>query len=145
MCKYLPINFDNLQTISSYNIYINNKSRRSRFRTSPSVKKCKNMTRKWHYSIIKCTIDLCSSMILLRATRSRKEKHLEHSKRSDVIILDPVNYRPRVLTISKRGVVMYQLNLKNHSGRVPLILWMSAASLFAPYIQDTAITSKKAM
>jgi len=40
---------------------------------------------------------------------------------------------------------MYQLNLKNHNGFVPVILSMSATILLPPYIQDTATTSKKAM
>lgn len=40
---------------------------------------------------------------------------------------------------------MYQLNLKNHNGLEPVIVWISTDILLAPYIQDTAITSKKAI
>lgn len=50
-----------------------------------------------------------------------------------------------VLTISVRGVIVYQLNLKNQNGFELVIDWMSADILLAPYIQDTAIASKKAM
>lgn len=53
--------------------------------------------------------------------------------------------REFILTISNSGEVKYQLNLKNHIGFVPVILWMSVANFLAPYIHDTAITSKKAM